>query len=278
MLTFTYFNILVITSCAGYAEFEQFPGFDETKPDTLTTIITTHTPLLRNMTLPLVKSSTKKYYHRNITSLTSTTERTINMSNTTTKRSKFKCPEEEPMNFGVYEVPTQRDLALMAKNILINSYDSFNQQSMQLLKDIKEATKAALAMESQCVYNKQMYAKCVKIVGKQCERYTKDSLANLEAQRLDVLALTEDKICALSDMKTDPLHLIKLIAQERATLDFALPGFLILLNNCSAHCMRSNVASKRKPLRHLTDQDLVIRHILTKKNYIQLINDSKHKP
>lgn len=28
----------------------------------------------------------------------------------------------------------------------------------------------------------------------------------------------------------------------------------------------------RKPLRHMTDQDLVIKHFLTKKNYIQLIN------
>ncbi|XP_045513996.1 uncharacterized protein LOC123707732 isoform X2 [Pieris brassicae] len=207
MLIFTHFNLLVITSCAGYAEFEQFPGFDETKPDTLTTTITTSTPFLTNITLPIVRSSKKQQY-RNMTSL---------------------------------------------------------------------ATKAALAMESKCLYNKQMYAKCVKIAGKQCERYTKDSLANLEAQRLDVLALTEDRICNLSDMTADPLHLIKLIAQERATLDFALPGFLILLNNCSAHCIRSNVASKRKPLRHMTDQDLVIRHILTKKNYIQLINDSKHK-
>ncbi|XP_045513995.1 uncharacterized protein LOC123707732 isoform X1 [Pieris brassicae] len=276
MLIFTHFNLLVITSCAGYAEFEQFPGFDETKPDTLTTTITTSTPFLTNITLPIVRSSKKQQY-RNMTSLT-TTEHIKNMSiYTTTKRSKFKCPKEGPTNFGVYEVPTQRDLALMAKNILLNSYDSYNQQSMLLLKDIKEATKAALAMESKCLYNKQMYAKCVKIAGKQCERYTKDSLANLEAQRLDVLALTEDRICNLSDMTADPLHLIKLIAQERATLDFALPGFLILLNNCSAHCIRSNVASKRKPLRHMTDQDLVIRHILTKKNYIQLINDSKHK-
>ncbi|CAK1543554.1 unnamed protein product [Leptosia nina] len=139
------------------------------------------------------------------------------------------------------------------------------------------ATKAALTMEAECRYNKELYVQCVKISSKQCQRYTKDYLINLETQRSDVLALTEVTICTMSDMKADPLQLIKVLAQEKSVLDFALPGFLILISNCNAHCQRSTDNRKRKPTRHMTDQDLVIRHFLTKKNYIQLINDSKHK-
>lgn len=30
----------------------------------------------------------------------------------------------------------------------------------------------------------------------------------------------------------------------------------------------------KKPLRHMTDQDLVVKHFLTKKNYIQLLKES----
>lgn len=34
----------------------------------------------------------------------------------------------------------------------------------------------------------------------------------------------------------DPLKLIKIIAMEDASLSFALPGFLRLLNACSRYC------------------------------------------
>ncbi|XP_045505657.1 uncharacterized protein LOC123702040 [Colias croceus] len=206
------------------------------------------------------------------------------LSSTTNKisvknKTKYKCPEEEsPKNIGPYEVPTQRDLVLLTKNILLKLYYSYNQQSLQLLKDIKEATKAALSLKNKCNFNKQLYTQCVKDVSKQCERYTKDTLMNLEAQKHDVVMLTEDRICSLSDMKSDPLQLIKLISEEKSSLHFTLPGFLILLHSCNMHCSRYRIlVHMRGSLRHMTDQDLVISHLLTKKSYIQLINDSKHK-
>ncbi|XP_038218651.1 uncharacterized protein LOC119837197 [Zerene cesonia] len=268
----------MVVCCSGYAEYEFFKGFDATGSTlAINTDIINVTNSLDEVTtsrkLGKMKQTSTVKGLREPKSIVSTATNKISVKNKTT----FKCPEKEsPKNIGPYEVPTQRDLVMLTKNILLKLYYSYNQHSLQLLKDIKEATKAAL--KNKCNFNKKLYTQCVRNVSKQCERFTKDTLMNLEAQKHDVVMLTEERICILSDLKTDPLRLIKLIAEEKSLLHFTLPGFLILLHSCNMYCSRQNTRLyKRKPLRHMTDQDLVISHLLTKKSYIQLINDSKHK-
>lgn len=42
----------------------------------------------------------------------------------------------------------------------------------------------------------------------------------------------------MTAMEVNPLELIQLLAMEEASMDFALPGFLRLLNKCFSYCNR----------------------------------------
>ncbi|XP_072948349.1 uncharacterized protein [Epargyreus clarus] len=201
------------------------------------------------------------------------------MTSTTTKQP-FKCVEEErPSNIGPYEVPTQQDLVLFTKNMLLETFNSYNTDAFYLLKDIKEVTKTSMNIENKCLHNKLMYRRCVKRISTQCEQITKNLVKNLENQKQEISELTEDRICNLADMKTDPIQVMMSLAQEKVSLQFALPRFLRLLSGCSTYCVYSRITNeyKNKPMRHMTDQDLVIKHFLTHKNYLELIMDSRHK-
>ncbi|XP_037874009.1 uncharacterized protein LOC105841503 isoform X2 [Bombyx mori] len=191
---------------------------------------------------------------------------------------KPKCPEnEKPSNIGPYEVPTQRDIVFYIKDTLVRMYNEYHQKALLLLKDIKEATKATTEIEQKChVKQRESYRNCVKRVGKKCETITKTFVTTIEKQREDVTSFNEATVCNIAALKMDPLKLIKIIAMEDASLSFALPGFLRLLNACSRYCDESpNTTALKKPLRHMTDQDLVVKHFLTKKTYIQLIKGTE---
>ncbi|XP_050673088.1 uncharacterized protein LOC126970973 isoform X3 [Leptidea sinapis] len=283
--------IFQVIGCNSYAEYDMFNGFDENNTAVLQSEQNTYTPdvskstitsaiptnLTTFTTLPTTDWNATTL-EPNVTLSAITTPRT-EANITTRPRKKYVCPEDvKPKNLGSYEIPSKRDLVILTKNVLQSMYDAYSQESLILLNDIKEATKAALVMESKCNHNKRLYRQCVKRVSKRCEQITKHLHNNVEAQRFDVLALTEETICSLEDMKANPLNLIKLLAQERSMLEFQFAGFLRFISACEVHCYRPNNNNKisMKSLKRLTDQDLVVRHFLNKKNYIQLINDSNH--
>ncbi|XP_026728261.1 uncharacterized protein LOC113494224 isoform X2 [Trichoplusia ni] len=180
------------------------------------------------------------------------------------------------MNIGTYEVPTQRDLVQYTKRILMKFFNSYHEKTLFLLKDIKEATRATMEFEKRCNSGKAKisYRECVKQVSKKCVAITKDLVASLEKQKMEVVALTQEKICDMNSMRIDPIELIKILAMDEATMSFALPAFLRLLGGCSSYCFMESPPDRRPRLRQLTDQDLVVRHFLTSKNYVQLINDT----
>ncbi|XP_073962701.1 uncharacterized protein isoform X2 [Choristoneura fumiferana] len=185
------------------------------------------------------------------------------------------CPEEEkPSNIGPYEVPTQRDLVLHIRRILLHMFRSYHKKTLEVLKDMKEATKSSWPKEESCQgASKVAYRRCVRTVSNRCELAAKSLVLALEELRGDVLGLLQGKVCNIEDMNADPIQLIRILAMEKVSLEFALPGFLRLLNACAGHCSRPNSsAHSRKPLRRmLSDQDLVIRHFLTQKSYSQLL-------
>ncbi|CAD0205178.1 unnamed protein product [Chrysodeixis includens] len=189
-----------------------------------------------------------------------------------------KCPEtEKPMNIGTYEVPTQLDLVQYTKRILMKFFNSYHEKTLYLLKDIKEATRATVEIEKRCHSGKAKisYRECVKQVSKKCVAITKDLVASLEKQKLEVTSLTQERICDMNSMRTDPIELIKNLATDEATMSFALPAFLRLLGGCSSYCFMDLPPDRRPRLRQLTDQDLVVRHFLTNKNYVQLIKETR---
>lgn len=48
----------------------------------------------------------------------------------------------------------------------------------------------------------------------------------------------EGATCNMTTMTTDPIQLIKILAVDEASLEFALPAFLRLIGECSAHCTK----------------------------------------
>ncbi|KAF9411484.1 hypothetical protein HW555_009725 [Spodoptera exigua] len=249
-----------------YVNFEQFSGFDA-----LTTAKSTPNGL------PKTKPKTG----------TSENTQTANFTikSLIPKRTKFKVRKlvqkclmnkrERPMSIGPYVVPTQLDLVLFTQRTLLKMFRSYHEKTLLLLKDIKEATRATVAVEKTCRGDgKSMYKKCVRQVSKKCVTITKDLGQSLERQQAQVIALTEDTICNITSMKTDPIQLIKVLAMDEASLEFALPAFLRLLGGCNVYCTKETPPDRRPRLRQLTDQELVVRHFLTKKNYVQLIKDT----
>ncbi|RVE46347.1 hypothetical protein evm_008970 [Chilo suppressalis] len=198
----------------------------------------------------------------------------LNTTKLPSNTSATVCPEEElPTNIGPYEVPTQRDLVKHMKAKLLKVFNKYHEKALYFLKDIKEATRATSELELKCpTVQRETYRRCVRHVNKQCREITRSLVSSLESQRHDVITLTEGPICNMSAMRTDPVQLIKLVAMEAVSLEFALPGFLRLLGACSYYCNISHISAKQfKPTRHLTDQQLVVNHLLTRKNYVQLI-------
>ncbi|XP_030031693.2 uncharacterized protein LOC115448411 isoform X2 [Manduca sexta] len=244
-----------------------FPGFDSSSN---TTIPSSNVSRLQNN---LSSETTSKIRQKDDKLSTTQLPSTLPFST----RIKFVCPEAEiPSNIGPYEVPTQRDIILFIKKTLIKMFNIYHEKALYFLKDIKEATRGTAAIERKCHRHKGSYKNCVKRISSKCEVITKAVVTSLEKQKEEVAAFIEDKVCNMTEMKADPLQLIKILAMEEASLEFALPGFLRLLNSCSSYCSRTNPKSNlKKPLRHMTDQDLVINHFLTQKNYIQLIKGSK---
>ncbi|KAL0811902.1 hypothetical protein ABMA28_009316 [Loxostege sticticalis] len=159
------------------------------------------------------------------------------------------------------------------KRTLLRKFTRYHKKALFFLNDISEATRATTTVEKKCpIRSRDTYRMCVRHVSKQCRVITKSLVTSLEKQRHDVDAFTEAAICNVSAMKADPVQLIKTIAMEDAALEFALPGFLRLLGACSVYCDRFEpTAHWKKPKRHMSDQDLVIKHFLTRKNYEQLV-------
>lgn len=54
------------------------------------------------------------------------------------ENTSITCIEEQPSNIGSYEVPTQRDLVLFTKDLLMNLFETYKREAMAILRDIKE--------------------------------------------------------------------------------------------------------------------------------------------
>ncbi|XP_022818493.1 uncharacterized protein LOC111350985 isoform X1 [Spodoptera litura] len=261
---------MTITICLCYVNYEQFNGFDD---------------------IPNVKNISK--WQPKIQGIAENTNQLDNSSmsieftvkSEIPKKTKFqmkklvkKCSvNERPTSVGPYVIPTELDLVLFTQRTLLKMFRSYHEKTLLLLKDIKEATRATVAVEKKCHgKGKSVYKECVKQVNRKCVTITKDLVQSLERQQAQVIALTKDTICNMTSMKTDPIQLIKVLAMDEASLEFALPAFLRLLGGCTVYCTKQPPPDRRPRLRKLTDQDLVVRHFLTRKNYVQLLNDT-HK-
>ncbi|CAB3249690.1 unnamed protein product [Arctia plantaginis] len=245
-----------------------FEGFDTNTndiffPENDTSVNTDEVMLEKTTTKPLNKTTSKLH----------TNSKTLKY-----KDFKKRCPETEVhMSLGSYEIPTHRDLVLFTTRTLLKMFNSYHEKALFLLKDIKEATTASRDYEKKCVpRNRKSYKKCVQRISKKCVLIIKDLVKSMETKKEAVASLLKGATCNMTTMATDPIQLIKILAVEEASLEFALPAFLRLMGECSAHCSKQLEDGRkvRRPSRHMTDQDLVVRHFLTNKNYIQLIMDS----
>ncbi|XP_014368284.2 uncharacterized protein LOC106718647 [Papilio machaon] len=179
-----------------------------------------------------------------ITTTSSTTTNSTNVNrtsipdNTINKINQTECMEEErPENIGTFEVPTHRDIVSMMKTMLLKSFTAHHQKVLTLVKNMKQATKAAKLLENTCeINNVPLYKKCIDQVKAQSDIAIKNLLVEVDHQKMAVNSITEEKICSLSLMKSDPLELIITLAQENVSLEFALPGFLRSLSACSYYC------------------------------------------
>ncbi|XP_063369868.1 uncharacterized protein LOC134658189 [Cydia amplana] len=184
----------------------------------------------------------------------------------------FSCPEEEtPANIGPYEVPTQRDLVLHIRNHLLAMYRGFHAKAMYFLKDVKEATRASWSRKMLCRGPTELmhYRRCVRWVGDLSVLTTKSLVTALETARHHISTLMQGKICNISALSIDPIHLIRILAAEKVSLEFALPDFLRQLDACTRHCpgTRLKLPNGYPSNAQLTDQNFVIRHYLTQKNF-----------
>ncbi|XP_053617824.1 uncharacterized protein LOC128679544 isoform X2 [Plodia interpunctella] len=233
--------------CKSSAEFVMFPGFDAT---------------------PSSNTWTNRYHIEQFvdeideTFHTTTTKKPENKS--TTLMPDFDCPENEiPINIGTYEVPTQRDLVLLVRKNLNKKFHSYNRKAMYLLRDIKEASKAANLLANKCAGKKDNYRKCVKKVKYHSTTLTKKLMSTVEDHKRNITFFTHGNVCNMAEMAIDPLVLLKMLAAEEITLNFALPAFLRLFSDCRVHC-RINLppGTVKKPKRRLTDQAFLVKHIL----------------
>ncbi|XP_050552580.1 uncharacterized protein LOC118277056 isoform X2 [Spodoptera frugiperda] len=265
---------MTITCCQCYVNYEQFNGFDGIHNVSNTSISKWQPKIVEGAV-------------ENTNQLENSSSIEFTIQSKIPKKTKFHVKElvqkcsmnksERPMSIGPYVIPTQLDLVLFTQRTLLKMFRSYHEKTLLLLKDIKEATRATVAVEKKCHgKGKASYKDCVKQVNRKCVTITKDLGQSLERQQAQVIALTKDTICNMTSMETDPIELIKVLAMDEASLEFALPAFLRLLGGCSVYCTKDPLPDHRPRLRQLTDQDLVVRHFLTRKNYVQLLKDT-HK-
>ncbi|XP_061723985.1 uncharacterized protein LOC133530144 isoform X2 [Cydia pomonella] len=231
--------------------------------------------------IPLRQSGNGGEYQNMLNnSLPATPNRTTKYSESVTQPSytippiPFSCPEEEtPANIGPYEVPTQRDLVLHIRNHLLAMYRGFHAKAMYFLKDVKEATQASWSRKMLCHGPTELmhYRRCVRWVGDLSVLTTKSLVTALETARHHISTLIQGKICNISAMSIDPIHLIRILAAEKVSLEFALPDFLRQLDACTRHCPGTRLKLPHGYLSnaHLTDKNFVIRHYLTQQNFNQ---------
>ncbi|XP_026320501.1 uncharacterized protein LOC113230669 isoform X3 [Hyposmocoma kahamanoa] len=103
----------------------------------------------------------------------------------------------------------------------------------------KKARKTMIDEEKSC-FNKTEYHECVEHVSSGTKMITSSLLHSMDNTMKNIEFLYESLKCNLSDPATvdDPIKLIKLIASETATIDFAMPGYLRLLYTCFRFCER----------------------------------------
>ncbi|XP_013177565.1 PREDICTED: uncharacterized protein LOC106125010 [Papilio xuthus] len=207
-----------LVGCYCYAGYDLFQGFNiEDISRRVSSSITTTSTVIANST---------------------NMDKTSMSNDTINKINQTKCMEEErPENIGTFEVPTQRDIVTMMKTMLHTSFTAHHQKVLTLIKNMKQATKSAKLVENTCeINNVPSYKKCIDQVRVQSDVAIKNLLIEVEQQKMAVNSITEEKICSLSLMKSDPLEHIITLAQENVSLEFALPGFLRSLSACSYYC------------------------------------------
>ncbi|KAI5638378.1 hypothetical protein NE865_09012 [Phthorimaea operculella] len=194
-----------------------------------------------------------------------------NMTVLPNEKVKLDCPEAEtPINIGPYEVPTDRDLVLHTMRTLHQLFTSYHRKALLFLDDVQKVVSATDKVVQKCRGDKLAYKKCVRNISNKCKRITKSFVITLEQQRHNIIQFEKKKICRLRDMQADPVKLVKILASEEASLEFALPAFLRLLGTCNSLCSSPSYKGKIKPTRHLTDADVVIRHFLANELYKRL--------
>lgn len=60
------------------------------------------------------------------------------MDNVTEVTQEIKCPDEEPMNIGAYEIPTQRDLVMMYRESIQRMFTTYQHSILDFLRDVKD--------------------------------------------------------------------------------------------------------------------------------------------
>ncbi|XP_075985413.1 uncharacterized protein LOC142982671 [Anticarsia gemmatalis] len=273
--------LLNVVCCFCYVNFEIFRGFDQYRNYTKAPVpFDPYYVPISSLDVANLSNYTNAT-NLNETVRTNTTNPTyIDLRPLKVKLKNFTkiCKEtEKPISLGAYEVPTQRDLVLFTKRTLLKMFNTYHEKTLMLLKDIHKAARAAHEYVKHCVAQSRLpYRNCIKMISRKCIIIVKGLVQTMELQKQAVSDLIEETTCNMTDMETDPIQLIKTLAMDEASLEFALPAFLRLIGGCSAHCSSLSAVQQAsvRPTRHMTDQDLVIRHFLTRKNYIQLIKDS----
>ncbi|XP_063388343.1 uncharacterized protein LOC134674214 [Cydia fagiglandana] len=232
-----------------------------------------------NITL-LRQSGNGEYQNTINNSLLATPNRTTELNESVTLPSytippvPFSCREEEtPANIGPYEVPTQKDVVLHIRDHLLAMYRGFHAKALYFLKDVKEATRASWSRKMLCRGPTELmhYRRCVRWVADLSVLTTKSLVTALETARHHISTLMQGKICNISALRIDPIHLIRILAAEKVSLEFALPDFLRQLDACSRHCPGTRLKIPYGYLSNaqLTDENFVIRHYLTQQNFNQ---------
>ncbi|KAJ2941294.1 hypothetical protein O0L34_g3492 [Tuta absoluta] len=251
---------VLLTACLPEAEYVMFKGFKFEDWTTLAPHITTTRAIKPSTPFSILSAKQwKLHQHGNTTVLPN-------------QKITSECPESEtPINIGPYEVPTDRDLVLHTMKTLHQLFASYHQKAMLFLDDVQKVVSATNKVIEKCSGDKVAYKQCVRNISNKCRRITKSFVITLEQQRHNIIQFEKKKICGLRDMKVDPVKLVKILASEEASMEFALPAFLRLLGSCNSLCSSPTQSNgKIKPTRHLTDTDVVVRHFLTKEGHKRL--------
>ncbi|XP_026320484.1 uncharacterized protein LOC113230669 isoform X1 [Hyposmocoma kahamanoa] len=149
------------------------------------------------------------------------------------------CPVEPTIHIGSFVVPSKQDITKTMRKLLQNTFSNYRNKTISFLEDIDKARKTMIDEEKSC-FNKTEYHECVEHVSSGTKMITSSLLHSMDNTMKNIEFLYESLKCNLSDPATvdDPIKLIKLIASETATIDFAMPGYLRLLYTCFRFCER----------------------------------------